>query len=128
MRERLQGGRSLHDRWDESIDVDVNDIGAMLRAAAAQTPCAGIFSSRNWAVRCPYKVEPRVFRSEIVCEGCYMVEFLDRQNECPKRVPVAEVIQTCAEVLPQHLNKSEAFAHKSKTRTTAAGSCPIFHP
>ena len=77
-----------------------NDSGTMHLAACAQTPCVGIFSSRDWpGAWYPYNVKSRVFRSDIECEGCYLVECVERQNECLKRISVEEVLSACREML-----------------------------
>jgi heptosyltransferase-3 len=77
-----------------------NDSGTMHLAACAQTPCVGIFSSRDWpGAWYPYNVKSRVFRSDIECEGCYLVECIERQNECLKRISVEEVLSACRELL-----------------------------
>ena len=77
-----------------------NDSGAMHLAACAKTPCVAIFSSRDWpGAWYPYHVASRVFRSDIECEGCYLVECVERQNECLKRISVEEVLAACREML-----------------------------
>jgi ADP-heptose:LPS heptosyltransferase len=77
-----------------------NDSGAMHLAAAAGTPCVAIFSSRDWpGAWYPYGVEQRVFRSEIECEGCYLVECIERQNECLRRISADDVYAACANLL-----------------------------
>jgi len=77
-----------------------NDSGTMHLAAAAGTPCVAIFSSRDWpGAWYPYGVEQRVFRSEIECEGCYLVECVERQNECLRRISSDDVLSACTELL-----------------------------
>ena len=77
-----------------------NDSGTMHLAACAQIPCVAIFSSRDWpGAWYPYNVEARVFRSDIECEGCYLVECVERQNECLKRISVEQVLSACRELL-----------------------------
>jgi ADP-heptose:LPS heptosyltransferase len=83
-----------------------NDSGAMHLAACAKVPCVAIFSSRDWpGAWYPYNVTSRVFRSEIECEGCYLVECIERQNECLKRISVGEVLAACGEVLAEASSK-----------------------
>ncbi|HAK05935.1 MAG TPA: hypothetical protein DCO65_01465, partial [Spartobacteria bacterium] len=41
----------------------------------------------------------RVFRSQIECEGCGLVECIERQMECIKRISANEVLDACREVL-----------------------------
>ncbi len=77
-----------------------NDSGAMHLAACARTPCVAVFSSRDWpGAWYPYNVESRIFRSDIECEGCYLVECIERQNECLKRISVEQVLSACRELL-----------------------------
>jgi hypothetical protein len=40
-----------------------------------------------------------VFRAAIECEGCYLVECLERRNECLKRISVEQVVAGCEELL-----------------------------
>lgn len=81
-----------------------NDTGTLHLAAAAGTPCVAVFSSRDWpGAWYPYGVTARVFRSEIECEGCYLIECIERQNECLKRTSTTEVIASCRLVLRQRL-------------------------
>lgn len=86
-----------------------NDSGAMHLAAAAGTPCVAIFSSRDWpGAWYPYGVEQRVFRSEIECEGCYLVECVERQNECLRRISADDVLSACAELLSARAPRRQA--------------------
>ena len=73
---------------------------ALHLAAAAQTPCVAVFSSRDWPGSWyPYGVPQRVFRTEIECEGCYLTECVERKNACLNRITVAEVAEACSELL-----------------------------
>jgi heptosyltransferase-3 len=77
-----------------------NDSGAMHLAACASTPCVAVFSSRDWpGAWYPYNVESRIFRSDIECEGCYLVECIERQNECLKQISIEQVLSACREML-----------------------------
>lgn len=77
-----------------------NDAGTMHLAAAAGTPCVAIFSARDWpGAWYPYGVARRVFRVPLACEGCYLVECADRQNECLTRITVEEVVAGCEQLL-----------------------------
>jgi ADP-heptose:LPS heptosyltransferase len=79
-----------------------NDTGTMHLAAAAGTPCAAVFSARDWpGAWYPYGVPHRVFRAAIECEGCYLVECLDRRNECLERISVEQVLAGCEDLLKQ---------------------------
>ncbi len=77
-----------------------NDTGTMHMAAAAEIPCVAIFSSRDrpglWY---PAGEGHRVFRSEIDCEGCDLVECVVRDNECLKRITETQVLSACREIM-----------------------------
>lgn len=47
----------------------------------------------------PQGEDHRVFRSQIECEGCGLVECIERQNECLKRISADEVLDACREIL-----------------------------
>jgi asparagine synthase (glutamine-hydrolysing) len=93
-----------------------NDTGTMHMAAAVGVPCVAVFSSRErpgmWF---PHGEGHRVFRSEIECEGCGLVECIERANECLKRISTDEVIEACRETLvldsrkPERLKREEAL-------------------
>ena len=86
-----------------------NDTGTMHMAAAVSVPCVAIFSSRErpglWF---PQGEGHRVFRSQIECEGCGLVECIERQNECLKRIAVTEVLEACGEILRDKLESKNA--------------------
>src|SRR5581483_1512248 len=77
-----------------------NDTGTMHMAAAVGLRCVAIFSARErpglWY---PLGEGHRIFRSTIECEGCGLVECLERANECLKKVQVSDVLQACGEIL-----------------------------
>ncbi len=77
-----------------------NDTGTMHMAAAVEVPCVAIFSSRErpglWY---PHGDGHRIFRSEIECEGCGLVECVERGNECLKRIAVDQVLMASREML-----------------------------
>jgi ADP-heptose:LPS heptosyltransferase len=77
-----------------------NDTGTMHMAAAVGVPCVAVFSSRErpgmWF---PHGHGHRVFRSEIDCEGCGLVECIERANECLKRISADEVLDACRQRL-----------------------------
>ena len=86
-----------------------NDTGTMHMAAAVGVPCVAIFSSRDHPGRWyPRGERHRVFRSQIECEGCLLVECVERQNECLKRISAAEVLDACREVLANRLSPKES--------------------
>ncbi len=77
-----------------------NDTGTMHLAAAAGTPCVALFSARDWpGAWYPYGVAQRVFRTALDCEGCYLVQCVERQNECLTRITVEQVVAGCEDVL-----------------------------
>ena len=81
-----------------------NDTGTMHLAAAAGVPCVGVYSARDWpGAWYPYGVPQQVFRTTIECEGCYLVECVERRNECLMRLSVGEVLAACTELLTAHL-------------------------
>jgi len=81
-----------------------NDTGTMHMAAAMGLRCVAIFSSRErpglWY---PQGTGHKVFRSTIDCEGCGLVECLERANECLKRINTTEVLDACQEILREAL-------------------------
>jgi asparagine synthase (glutamine-hydrolysing) len=85
-----------------------NDTGTMHMAAAVGVPCVAVFSSRErpgmWF---PHGDGHRVFRSEIDCEGCGLVECIERQNECLKRISADQVLSACRELLVRGSRKAE---------------------
>jgi asparagine synthase (glutamine-hydrolysing) len=98
-----------------------NDTGTMHMAAAVGVPCVAIFSSRErpglWF---PFGEGHRVFRSEIECEGCGLVECIERGNECLKRITADDVLEACREILAAALNKPTV----SSTMTTNSATLP----
>jgi ADP-heptose:LPS heptosyltransferase len=61
-------------------------------AATAGVPCVAVFSSREWpGMWFPYGVKQKVFRSEIECEGCALMECVEKRNECLNRIPADAV-------------------------------------
>ena len=70
-----------------------NDTGTMHLAAAAKVPCVALFSSREWpGMWFPYGVEQTVLRTPIECDGCALVECLERDNECLRRIGPEAVV------------------------------------
>jgi asparagine synthase (glutamine-hydrolysing) len=81
-----------------------NDTGTMHLAAVAGTRCVAIFSARHapgsWN---PYGQYHRVFQTQIECEGCLLVECVEKKNECLIRIPAGPVVNACKETLQQNL-------------------------
>jgi ADP-heptose:LPS heptosyltransferase/predicted nucleotidyltransferase len=82
-----------------------NDTGTMHMAAAVGLPCVAIFSSRErpglWY---PHGKGHRVFRTTIACEGCGLVECLERGNQCINSITTDEVLDACREILARFQN------------------------
>lgn len=80
-----------------------NDTGTLHLAAAAKTPCVGVYSSRNppgyWE---PYGVESDILRTRIECEGCRLSACVERGMECILRIQVQEVVDACMKRLELH--------------------------
>ncbi|HEX5400491.1 MAG TPA: asparagine synthase (glutamine-hydrolyzing) [Verrucomicrobiae bacterium] len=77
-----------------------NDTGTMHLAAAVGVRCVAIFSARDWPGRWyPYGQGHRVLRAQIDCEGCGLVECIERQNECLKAITVEQALAKCETVL-----------------------------
>jgi asparagine synthase (glutamine-hydrolysing) len=92
-----------------------NDTGTMHMAAAVGLPCVAIFSSRErpglWY---PHGSGHRVFRTTIDCEGCGLVECLERGNECINRITTDEVLSACREILASHIQIQRKSADEIK--------------
>jgi len=80
-----------------------NDTGTMHLGAAVGVPCVAVFSSRAapglWD---PLGRGHKVFRSQIECEGCGLIE-CERQNECLQRITVAQVLAACTTILGERV-------------------------
>ena len=77
-----------------------NDTGTMHLAAAVGVRCAAIFSARDLPGRWhPNGEGHRVFRAPIDCEGCGLVECIERRSECLRRITVPEVVAACEALL-----------------------------
>jgi ADP-heptose:LPS heptosyltransferase len=73
-----------------------NDTGAIHLAAAVGTPCVGVYSSADrpglWY---PYGKGHDVIRTAIECEGCLLMDCVEKKMECILSIKVEEVAQTC---------------------------------
>jgi len=77
-----------------------NDTGTMHLAAAVGVPCVAIFSAREVPGRWyPNGEGHRVFRSSIDCEGCGLVECIERRSECLQHITTDAVLAACLENL-----------------------------
>ena len=96
-----------------------NDSGAMHLAASTGIPCVAIFSSRespgSWY---PYGEGHTVFRTPIACEGCMLVECVDRSMECLASIRAADVLEACRETMRR----------APKPSTGPRSSRPLFDP
>jgi hypothetical protein len=54
----------------------------------------------------PHGEGHRVFRKTIECEGCGLVECLERGNECINRITTDEVLSACHDILAKQSLKS----------------------
>jgi asparagine synthase (glutamine-hydrolysing) len=77
-----------------------NDTGTMHLAAAAGVRCVAVFSARDHPGRWhPYGEGHKVLRTQIDCEGCGLVECVERKNECLNRISAEQVLQACEALL-----------------------------
>ena len=71
-------------------------------AAAGGVRCVALFSARGhpgqWY---PYGPGHRVFRVNIDCEGCGLVQCIERRKECLMRIMPDEVYDACAAMLAE---------------------------
>jgi ADP-heptose:LPS heptosyltransferase len=76
-----------------------NDTGTMHLASAVGVPCVAIFSSREWpGLWHPHGKNNHVFRAAIECEGCGLVDCVQRKNECLRTTQVDKVVDAAAEI------------------------------
>lgn len=77
-----------------------NDTGTMHLAAAAGTPCVGIFSARDFPGRWnPYGRDHVVLRTRIDCEGCLLEVCRERGNACLDAITADQVWRRCQRVM-----------------------------
>ncbi len=99
-----------------------NDTGTMHLAATVGIPCVALFSARDrpgmWF---PYGARQRVFRSQIDCEGCGLMECVERRNECLQRIRTDDVLEACEAVLTARARPHTALESRP-TRTKPAQS------
>jgi ADP-heptose:LPS heptosyltransferase len=85
-----------------------NDTGTMHLAAAVGTRCVAIFSARDWPGRWhPYGTDHLIFRKAIECEGCGLVECVERKNECLRRISAEEVLAGCDAILREQFRLAQ---------------------
>ncbi len=77
-----------------------NDTGTLHMAAAVGVPCVAISPSRcEPGLWDPYGEMHRVLRTPIDCEGCYLVECIERRMECILSITVEAALDACRSVL-----------------------------
>ena len=77
-----------------------NDTGVMHLAAAAGTPCVGIFSARDHPGRWePYGLHHIVLRKEPSCAGCLLEVCIKHDMICLKEIRVSEVMHAIRYIL-----------------------------
>ena len=78
-----------------------HDSGPMHLAAAVQTPCVGLYGSRNFAgIWFPYGKKHRIFYHHVDCEGCRLQTCIVEQKKCILSITVDEVLTVVAQVMP----------------------------
>jgi heptosyltransferase-3 len=86
-----------------------NDTGTMHLGAAMDVQCIALFSSRAppglWN---PLGKNHVLFRSDIECEGCGLIECLEYRNECLNRISAADVLKACRAILSTSLRDVSA--------------------
>jgi ADP-heptose:LPS heptosyltransferase len=86
-----------------------NDTGTMHLGAAMDVQCIALFSSRAppglWN---PLGKNHVLFRSDIECEGCGLIECLEYRNECLNRISTADVLKPCRAILSASLRDISA--------------------
>lgn len=79
-----------------------HDSGPMHLAAAVQTPCVAIFSSRNLpGVWFPYGERHRVLYHRVDCEDCRLSTCTIQKKKCISSIAVDEVFEQAAGLLAQ---------------------------
>lgn len=86
-----------------------NDTGTMHMAVTFGIRCVALFSSRSYVgLWYPYGQGHRVLRTSIDCEGCGLLECIDREMECLMRIGVDEVYLACVDLLDEVHQGAEA--------------------
>ena len=80
-----------------------HDSGPTHLAAAVDTPCVAIFSSRNYLGEWfPQGTGHRVLYHPIECQGCKLDVCIERQKACINSITVDEVFAAVHESLETH--------------------------
>jgi ADP-heptose:LPS heptosyltransferase len=84
-----------------------NDTGTMHLAAAAGTPCVGIFAAVGWPGKSyPYGQAHRVLRRAVPCEGCFLHECIEQDMKCLKLISVNEALAACRTALAEYIRQA----------------------
>jgi ADP-heptose:LPS heptosyltransferase len=76
------------------------DSGPIHLAAAVKTPCVGIYSAHGVPGRwSPYGSGHLVLRRHPDCEGCALVECVEKKMECILAIEIREVLEACESIL-----------------------------
>lgn len=76
-----------------------NDTGTMHLAAAAGTPCIGIFAAIDYPGRWyPFGEHNKIFRYQVECEGCHTPVCFN-EHKCLEMISASEVFSACCEIL-----------------------------
>jgi ADP-heptose:LPS heptosyltransferase len=79
-----------------------NDTGTMHLAAAVGVSCVAVFSAREIPGRWyPNGEGHHVFRSPIDCEGCGLLECIEKRTECLRRITSDAVLAGCLDLLSE---------------------------
>jgi heptosyltransferase III len=77
-----------------------NDSGTVHLAASVEVPCVGVYSAHDvpgkWS---PYGEGHLVIRKQIDCEGCGLMECVERRMECILAISCDEVVEGCNKIL-----------------------------
>jgi asparagine synthase (glutamine-hydrolysing) len=77
-----------------------NDTGTMHLAASVAIPCVAIFSARERPGRWyPHGDNHQVLRADVECEGCGLIECVERRNECLLLISAEEAMRCCRKIL-----------------------------
>lgn len=89
-----------------------HDSGPIHLAAAMQTPCVGIYSSRHlpgaWF---PYGKQNRVLYRPVDCMGCKLVTCVEQKQKCIRSITPEHVLEPIRELM----SAAEAFAEEGRT-------------
>jgi ADP-heptose:LPS heptosyltransferase len=77
-----------------------NDTGTIHLAAAANTPCVGVYSSRNYpGMWYPYGAQHVILRTPVDCENCELFACIERGMACILSITPTAVAEACHRLL-----------------------------